>query len=445
MKKFDVIVLGGGTTGLAAAALAVSKNKKVAVIESGVLGGTCLNRGCIPSKLLIHGGEILQDIKKAHYFGINVKYSLNFSKAMSHQRKIIIDARKQVEKNLKKIKNITIFKGKAKFVDKKTIAIRQQKITAPKIIIAAGGTPSAPPIKGLEKIKVLTSDNVWYLTKQPKSIALIGGGYISIEFAYFFVSYGTKVYVVNRRDKILGREDSEVRDEVEEGLKGLGVIFLYNCSSKTVKKKGNKVQITFDNNKKLTVDAVMINAGRKPNTKSLAVEKAGITTNKRGYIEVNKYLETNIKGIYAIGDINGLAPFAHTGKAEAKIAINNLYARNKKMEYTISPYAIFTYPQVGAVGLSEEEVKEKKLKHKIVYSYFENVGKAKIIKETKGFVKIIFSPKGKILGARIVGPHAAELIHELIAIMNAPGNHEEILYKTIHIHPTLAEIMRDLA
>ena len=441
MKQFDVIVIGGGTTGLTAASEAVSKRKKVAVIEPGVLGGTCLNRGCIPSKLLIHGAELLQEINHAKDFGINVSYTINFAKAMRHQRSTITAAQRKIVQNLKKIKNMTIFKAKAKFVDKKILQVGKQKITAPKIIIAIGGTPFVP--KDMENIKPLTSDNVWFLKKQPKSIALIGGGYISAEFAYFFAGYGTKVYVINRGDSILRREDKEVVEEVENGLKELGVTFLYNRKTKTARKKGKQIELRFAN-KKLTVDAVMVNAGRRPNTNFLDVKKANIKTDKRNFIKVNKQLETNVKGIYAIGDINGLAPFAHTGKAEAKIAVNNMFTKNKKMDYTASPYAIFTYPQVGAVGLTEEEVKKKKLKHKIVYNSFANVGKARIIKETKGFVKIIFSKKGKILGARIVGPYAAELIHEIIAVMNAPGNHEEILKKTIHIHPTVSEVMRDL-
>jgi len=436
--KFDLIIIGGGTSGLAAAAIAAFKRKKVAVIESGVLGGTCLNRGCIPSKLLIHGAELLQEINHAKDFGISVKYKINFAKAMQHQRKTITTAQRKLVQNLKQIKNIKIYKGKATFVDKKIIQIGNKKLTAPKILIAVGGTPFIP--KDLENIKPLTSDDVWYLTKQPKTIVLIGGGYISIEFAYFFAGYGSKVYVINRGDRILRREDKEVVKEVVKGLKELGVTFLYNCKTKKAKKKGKKIELTFDNNKKLIVNEIMINAGRKPNT--LSLDKTNIKTDKRGFIKVNKYLETNVKGVYAIGDINGLAPFAHTGKAEAKIAVNNMFSKNKKMNYTASPYAIFTYPQVSAVGLSEEEL--KKVKHKTVYAYFKNVGKAKIIKETKGFVKIMFSPKGKILGARIVGPYAAELIHEIIAVMNAPGNHEEILKNTIHIHPTVSEVMRDL-
>lgn len=443
MKKFDLIIIGGGTTGLAAAVVAAQIKKKVAVIEPGVLGGTCLNRGCIPSKLLIHGAEIIQELQHASDFGINVKYALDFGKAMRHQRKTIKEGRQQLEKNLKRIKNITVFRKKARFVDNKTVVVGTTKITAKKIVIAVGGTPFAPPIKGLDKVKYFTSDNIWYLTKQPKSIALIGGGYISIEFAYFFAGYGTKVYVINRRDKMLSREDREVAEEVASGLKELGVKFLYNCATKTVKKKGNKIQLQFDKGK-LIVDAIMINAGRSPNSKSLKLEDAGIKVTDRGFVPVNKYLQTNIPHVYAIGDINAVHPFAHTGKVEAKIAIHNMFGKRKKIDYTASPYAIFSYPQVGGVGVTEEEVKKNKVKHHIVYSYFENVGKARIIKETRGFVKIIFSQQGKILGARIVGPHAAELIHEIIAIMNTSGNHEQILKNTIHIHPTLSEVMRDL-
>ena len=444
MKKYDLIVLGGGTTGLAAAAIAAGKNKKVAVVEPGVLGGTCLNRGCIPSKLLIHGAEILQDMKHAADFGINVQYSVDFGKAMRHQRKTIAVARKQVGTNLKHIKNITVIRKKAQFIDNKTIVVGNQKITAPKILIAAGGTPFVPSIPGIEKVKPLTSDNVWSLTKQPKSIALIGGGYISIEFAYFFAGYGTKVYVINRGDKILGREDPEVAKEIEAGLKELGVEFYYHCSTKTVTKKASKIQLHL-NEGNLTVDALMINTGRKPNTKSLQLGNAGIKMDRRGFIPVNSYVQTKVPNIYAIGDINGLAPFAHTGKMEGKVAINNMFNRKKKkMNYAANPYAVFSYPQIGAVGLTEEQVKKKKIKHKTVYAYFEDVGKARIIKEPRGFVKITFSTKGKLLGARIVGPQAAELIHELVAIMNAPGNHEQILKNTIHIHPTLSEVMRDL-
>ena len=470
-KTYDLIIIGAGTTGLRACVDAANLGKKVAVVENRIVGGTCLNRGCIPSKLLIYGAEILQTLKHANKFGINIKSNkpqISFQQAMLHQRNVINSAQKSAEKNITNLKNVDVYKGDAKFLNKNSIEIFHRKlnkyneddvkveiIKSKNIIIATGGNPITSNIKGIENLKkginLFDSDNIWFAKKQPTSIVLLGGGYISMEFAFFFAMYGTKVYVINRSERILGREDTEVAKCVEENIKKLGVEIIFNNEIKIISKRGSKFIFNL-NNKNIVADALMINAGRHPNSQDLGLERVGIKLDAHDFVKVNDYLQTNVSNIYAIGDVNGLAQFAHTGKYEAEISVNNVFSKSnknkskkvKQKSIFHTPYAVFTYPQIGAVGMCEDELIEKKIKYTKLFATNALNGKHKIIKEPEGFVKAMFDKSGKLLGARIVGHNASELIHEFIVLINSEGNHMETLKKSIHIHPTLSESVENL-
>ena len=338
---------------------------------------------------------------------------------------------------------ITIVRGTASFVDKNTIKVNDKTYQGKFIMIATGGEPFIPKIKGDDKVKLLDSTTALMLKKKPNTIILVGGGYISIEFAFFFVAYGCKTILIYRGNRILKNEDPEITEVLQKSLEKIGVNFFLETDTLEVGKKGRRKYMRIKTKKKtqdLVCDEIMFNTGRKPNTEMLNLEAVGIKS-ENGYVLTNPFLQTNVSNIYAIGDVNGKEQFAHTGKVEACIAVNNMFGNKKEvMDYHASPYAIFTYPQIGGVGIDEPTAIEKKIPYDVEYAYFSQNGKAKILYETDGFVKLVFDKKGKLIGARIIGPQAAEIIHEFIVLMNTEGNHREILHKTIHIHPTLSEV-----
>ena len=417
------------------------------MIENNVIAGTCLNRGCIPTKLLIHGAELLQELKHGKKFGIMGNFTPDFEQAMEHQRSVITEAQSKAEKNLRSFKKITIIKGTASFIDKNTIKVNNKDYQGRYIIIATGGEPQIPKVKGEDQVTLLDSTSALQLTKKPETVVLVGGGYISIEFAFFFAMYGCKTILVYRGERILKNEDPEITEVLQKNLEKIGIQFFLETEVLEVGKKGARKYIKIKTKKRtedLICDEIMFNTGRKPNTEMLHLEKIGIKTDK-GNIPTNVYLQTNISHIYAIGDVNGKELFAHTGKREAKVAIQNIFGKKKiKMDYHAAPYAVFTYPQIGGVGIDEQTAKARKIPYEVERAYFSQNGKAKILYEPEGFVKLVFSKKGKLLGARIIGAQAAELIHEFILLMNVPGNQREIIHETIHIHPTLSEVSEHL-
>lgn len=427
--KYDLIIIGGGTAGLRA--LSYAENKKVAIIEKGVLGGTCLLRGCIPSKILIERARIISKINKGNEFRIKTRYKADILKALQDQREIVKNAQKQVEKNATKLAKI--YRGEAKFIGKNKIKVNDELLEGKKIIICTGSKPFVPSFHGLNSVDYFTSDTIFSLNYRPKKVLMIGGGYISLEFAYFFKTFGIDVTIIEKLDSIIKYNDEEVRKYMWDSLEEQGIKISCCSEIKEIYQRGKKKYIALKDGRIFDGDLLMINTGRKNNL-DLDLEKAEIKFDKS--IKVNDYLEA-AKNIYAIGDVNGKWGLAHTAKYEAEIVVNNAFGKKKKAKYLV-PSAIFTYPEVASVGMTEQQVKNKKIKYDVMKSDLSMNGKAKIMKET-GFVKIIHDKKGRILGAHVVGPNAAILVHEYVALMFKNGTIND-LYGMIHIHPTLNEL-----
>ena len=440
MQKFDLIVIGAGS-GLDVMSAAASKGWNVAIVEEGPMGGTCLNRGCIPSKILIHSADVMQLIKKAGEFGIKVgKVSVDFKKVMARARTVDEEAA-QIESSIRKAKNITLFKERASFTGPKTLKVKSGEITADKIVIAAGTRPSAPPLEGLERVPFMSSDEALKAGKLPKELIIIGGGYIACELAHFFGSMGSKITILQRNVRLLPDEDEEISQKFTE-LFSKQYKVLLGFSAKKVEKKGGRVRVYGPDGQFLEGTDLLIATGRVPNTDILAAEKTGVAINKYGFVECNEFMETNVPGIWVLGDIAGKYLFKHSANLEAEIVTNNILnpSNRQKADYTAMPHAVFSHPQVAGVGAREQDLKGED--YLVGYYKYEQTGMGEALAEKDGFVKFITDYKGKILGCHIMGPEASSLIHEVLVSMKAGRSHVNDIINTVHIHPALSEVVQ---
>ncbi len=439
MKEYGLIVIGAGS-GLDVAA-AASRKWKVALVEEGPLGGTCLNRGCIPTKILAHIAEVIDTISSAHKFGISVESAeVDFLKAMSQSWVVDREAAK-IEEGVKTNPNIDLYKGRAEFIDEHTIAVGEKEIRGERIVIAAGTRPAVPPIKGLEEVPYMTSREILRINYLPRELAVVGGGYIGVELGNFFRAVGSKVKVLQRRDVLVPHEDKDVARFFTEKFSALHEVFL-NFSTEEVEKKGEKVLLHSKDGRVVEATDLLVATGRKPNTDILKVERAGVKVNERGFVVCDQRMRTNKEHIWALGDIVGRYQFKHVANEEAVCVIRNLFGRECEMDYRAVPHAIFSTPQVAGVGKTEQELEGGNY---LVGKYnYENTGMGLALKE-EGFVKMLCDYEGNILGCHIVGPHASLLIHEvLVSLRSGSGNVKDLL-NTIHIHPALNEVVQRAA
>lgn len=444
MDKFDLIVIGSGS-GLDVANAAAKGGMKVAIIEKDRMGGTCLNRGCIPSKLLIHSADVMETIRTADTFGIIVgKVSVSFEKIIRRTNGIIDPDSEGIRNAFEGIDNPILFHSECKFIEPKQIAVAGKTLTAEKILIASGTRPGVPQIEGLEGSGFITSDEALRIEKQPEVLTIIGGGYIACELGHFFGALGTKVNIIQRRGVLLANEDEEVAKKFTEVFsKRYSTYTNHNPTSVSKRNDNFVVRATNNQGKQVEIesDQLLVATGRVPNSDTLDIEKAGVKTDKKGFIEVDDYLETNVKGIFALGDAVGRYMFKHSANHEAQYAYNNM-TRQKKIpvDYTAMPHAVFASPQVAGVGYKEQELREKGLHYsKAVYQYI-NTAMGEAREDRDGFVKFLVGHDRKILGCHIIGSDASVLIHEVLVVMKMGGTIDHIA-NTVHIHPALSEVV----
>lgn len=449
IKKFDLIVIGSGA-GLEVASAAAQSGMKVAIVEKSNMGGTCLNRGCIPSKLLLHSADVAEIIKNAHLFGIRVdKFSIDFQKIVERVVGIVDSDSSDIRKSLDGTENPKLFPSECKFVDDKILLVGKEKITSNTILIAAGTRPRIPNIKGLDTTNYVTSDEALRLGKQPQILTIVGGGFIAAELGHFFGSLGTQINIIHHSKYLLPNEDEEISKKFTEIFSKKYNVYL-DCTPNLVSKKKGKFVISFKrsgSSKYLEIesDQLLIATGRVPNSDILNLPKTGIELNDEGYIQVDGSLSTNIEGIFALGDIIGRHQFRHSANLEAQYVFYNIFNRKKKIQvdYSAMPHAIFSSPQVAAVGYNEQELREigNMNYEKSIYRYIDTaMGRA--LEDTEGFVKFLVNKDNrKILGCHIIGSQASILIHEvLVAIKSGDGTIDNIS-KTVHVHPALSEVV----
>jgi dihydrolipoamide dehydrogenase len=454
LQEFDLIVIGTGS-GLNVANVVSQHGLRVAIIEKDRMGGTCLNNGCIPSKLLIHSADVAETIKRASLFGIKVDgYAIEFEKIVQRVNSIIDSDSEGIRNAFEAVDNPKLFPKECKFIGPKTITIVGEDshsiITAEKILIAAGARPRIPNIKGLEGTGYLTSDEALRLKKEPHTLTIIGGGYIACELAHFFGALGTKINIIQRKKFLIPNEDEEVSQKFTEIFSKKYNIYV-SYETEYVSRENNEFHVvakedTSGKSLELVSDQLLIAAGRISNSDTLDLEKTGVRVGEKGYIKTDRFLETDVNGIFALGDIIGRYLFKHTANHEAKYASNNILHPDKKIpvNYAAMPHAIFSSPQVAGVGFTEQQLKKEGIEYqKSVYSYI-NTAMGLALEDRDGFVKFLVDKmNGKILGCHIIGSQASILIHEVLVAMRADDNGGTIdnIRKTVHIHPALSEVV----
>lgn len=448
--KVDLAVLGGGPGGYVASIRASKMGLKTAVIERDYLGGVCLNCGCIPTKTLYHVAFILNEIKKAKDFGIDVSEpKLDFKKTMARKDQIIEMQRKGLQSHFKK-NNIELIKGSGRIIARDRVAVRtldsqEIEVEAKNIIIATGSSAANVKPFDLSEKGVVDNAGILSIEEIPKSLLIIGGGVIGSEFANIFSSLGTKVTIIELLPRILSTEDEDVSKVIYNVFRKKGIEIFTDTIVEKVEKSGDDFICTASGGNKITADKVLISVGRRPNSSDIGIEKAGVEVDQKGYIKVDSHLRTNVRGIYAVGDVIGGLQLAHVASEEGKIAAENIAGKNKEMDYSVVPWAVFTSPEIGTVGINEAQARKKNIKVCTGIFPFSSSGKAYISGETEGFIKVVTdSETGEILGAQMVGPRATELVHEIAVAMKGEILVDDLV-STIHAHPTFSESVLEAA
>ena len=452
-EKFDVTVIGGGPAGYVCAIRLSQLGLKTACVESrGSLGGTCLNIGCIPSKSLLNMSESFHRAKNFSDIGIETgEIKLNLEKMMSNKDSSVSTLTKGVEFLFKKNK-VTYIKGVGSFNEKNEILVKNDKseikIKTDKTIISTGSEPLSLPGIDFDEKKILSSTGALSISKLPKKMVVVGGGYIGLEMGSVWSRLGTEVHVIEYLDHITPGLDKEISNEFMKILKKQNIKFELNTKVERITKNDQGVVIETtnkDSKNKIEADVVLISVGRKPYTDKLNLEKIGVNLDKKGKIKVNKNFETSVKNIYAIGDVIDGPMLAHKAEEEG-IAVAELIAgQSGHVNYDVIPGVIYTSPEVAYVGKNEEELKEKKINFKVGKFPFMANSRAKAINEPEGFVKILAESKtDRVLGVHIIGPHAGEMIAEMSVAMEFGASSEDIA-RTCHAHPTFSEAIKEAA
>lgn len=441
---YEVLVIGGGPGGYVAAIKAAQMGKKTGIIEKEKFGGTCLNVGCIPTKALLRSAESLHEVKESGKYGV---IDLDVSTVKLDMKKVqtrkvsVVNQLVEGVKGLLKGNGVTVINGYGVLINSNTVIVDGKKITSDAIIIATGSVSKSLNIPIDASMEILTSTEALDLDYIPKDMAIIGGGVIGIEFAYFLASIGTKVTVIEFLDRILPMVDEEITDQVVKMLNGMGVVIHTSAKVEQITKKS----VVFEKEgKKQEVEAtkVLMAVGRGPDLSSIDAEKLGIKTT-RGAIATDQFLKTSVPNVYAIGDVNGKAMLAHTASMEGIVAIENICGHKSVMEYDKIPSAIYIQPEVACVGLTEKEAREKFGNVKVgKFPMFAN-GKAKVAGEEHGIIKVILEPKyNEIVGVHMYCIHATDMISEAVVAMKLEATGEEVAM-SIHPHPTVSEAIHE--
>ena len=455
--SYDVIVLGGGPGGYVAAIRAAQLGQKVAVVEREALGGVCLNWGCIPTKSLLRNAELASILTgEAKEFGFSFD-NLKLDYAVAHKRsRQVSDRLVRGIGFLFKKNNITQIAGTGKLIGPKQIKVEPsgQTLEGKKIIIATGARPRSLPGMVVDGQKIITSRQALELTTAPKRLVVVGAGAIGMEFAYVFRAYGAAVTVIEMLPHVLPLEDDETAAEVAKAFKKQGIVTLVNTRTEAVEPTADGVNVRVKDQgtgqeQTIAADMVLVAIGVAPNSDGIGLEAAGVQTDKRGFITINETMQTNVPGIYAVGDVTGKLLLAHVASAQGIVAAEHLAGHEtrpiKDADYAFMPRCTYCKPQVASLGYTEAQAKEKGYEVKIGKFPFIASGKALGLNEKEGFVKIIADAKyGEILGAHLVGPEVTELLPELALAHTWELTTEEIA-RTVHAHPTLSEALMEAA
>ncbi len=441
-----LIIIGGGSAAFAAAIQAHELEIKVTMINDGLpIGGTCVNVGCVPSKNLIRAAEELHRAQNGKFAGIKTNGIItDFKKITEQKRELVQTLRREKYINVvKDMENFNLIEGRAKLTSANTVAVNGEEIRGDAILIATGAKPAIPQIPGLQESGYLTNESAFELDEAPKDLIVIGGNYIGIENAQLFSRLGSKVTLLEMQPQIMPNEDSDVADEIRRHLENEGIEIYTNVMTKRVYKENNETVLDFSNDgnrKTIRASHLIIAAGRTANTSNMGLEETGLKLDERGFIQVDEYLQSNIEGIYAAGDVTGGYMFVYTAAYEGKLSVSNAFSEIKKeADYTALPWVIFSDPQVAGVGMDEKTAEEAGIDAETAILELSHVPRAIAARDTRGFIKLIRNKKtDQLIGARIVAPEGSELLMELAMAIKF-GIKVEQMKEMFHPYLTLSE------
>lgn len=444
MTTTDLIIIGAGPGGYETAIAAAREGMKVVLVEAEALGGTCLNEGCIPTKCLCRSAEIADLMKEAATFGVVAESGgINLVEVMKRKNEVVAQLAAGVA-SLLKSPGITLVQGKATFAGPHEVIVGEEHFSAPHIMIATGSSAKKLPIPGADLPGVVTSREMLQLEQIPKRLCVIGGGVVGMEFASVFRSFGSEVSVVEYAKEILPSFDRDIAKRLRTALKRKGITFNVGAAVTEISKVDGGYKVAFVSGNKegqVEADLVLMAVGRGPRLQHLGLDEIGMQYTSRGIV-VDENMQTNIEGVYAIGDVNGICPLAHAATAQGRCALYHILGKDGAPDLQLVPAAVFTVPEVAMVGHTEETASAAGLEYSIRKAFYRANGKSLSMGESEGIVKILVGPDGLLLGAHVLGAHAADLIHELALAMHTKMGVEQI-QSLIHAHPSLSEILHD--
>lgn len=444
---YDIAIIGGGPGGYVAAIRGAQLGAKVLLAEEREMGGTCLNRGCIPTKAMVHSATVYTEAKNGEELGLNFSnLSLDFAGVARHRDNVVATLVQGVG-GLMKGNGIEVVRQRARILGPGKVQVGERQVEARNIIIATGSAQGKPPIPGIDCAGVVDTDVILTAKTLPESILVLGGGVVGVEFASIMAAFGIKVILVEMLPGLLSTLDSELGKRLGICLRKAGVEIHTATKVSSIAQGPGGLSVELEGKKgsqQVVVEQVLLAAGRSPNFGGLDLDGLGVAYDRRTGIKVDETMATNVPGIWAIGDCVGNLMLAHVASHEGIVAVENIMGQEARMDYRVVPSCVFTNPEVASVGLSEDEVKEQGLAYKVAKFPFMANGKALAQKATDGMVKIVAADDGEILGVHILGPHASDLIAEASIAVHQRLKAEELVH-IIHAHPTLAEAVAEAA
>lgn len=446
---YDVVIVGGGPGGYVAAIRGAQLGLSVALVEKDQVGGTCLNRGCIPTKALAHTAEVMEAAKRGAELGLAIpEVGIDFARVMSRKDRVTARLRGGVSLLLKRRK-VDVVRGEGRLAGPGTVEATSAdgssvRVEARNVLIATGSEPVAPRIFGHDGVNVITSEEVLKLTSMPASLLIIGAGVIGCEFASIFRSFGSEVTLVDIMPNILPMVDDDAAAAVRASFQKRGIAIHTGAKITGVHVVDGMVEAATESGDVFRAERAVLSVGRRPFTGGVGAADVGIELGRAGEIIVDSHMRTNVPGVWAIGDVTGKMQLAHVASAQGMVAAANIAGGNREMDYFAVPNCIFTSPEVAAVGVTERGAQESGIEHKIGKFPFVACGKAVAMGESEGFVKVIADAAGRVIGGTVVGPHASDLIAEITLAVSRGLKLDDVAH-TIHAHPTLAEAVCESA
>lgn len=445
--KFGAIIIGTGQSGPSLAQRMTEEGLKTAIIERKLFGGTCVNVGCIPTKTLVASARAAYMARRGADFGITIggPISVDMKQVKARKDGVVRQSNEGVTKWLKGMDKLTVFEGHGTLESAKRVRVNGDLLEADRIVLNVGARAVVPDMPGVDEIDYLTNSSIMDVDFLPEHLVVIGGSYVGLEFAQMYRRFGSRVTVVQRGPRLIEREDEDVSAAVKDILEKEGVDVRLDAECTGFEKRGDEIAVTADckeDGDEIVGSHVLLAVGRKPNTDDLGLDKAGVQTDERGYVKVDDQLQTNVPGIWAIGDVNGRGAFTHTSYNDYEILAANLFDNDpRRISDRILTYGLFIDPPLGRAGMTEKQAKDSGREVLVAKMQMSRVGRARERSETQGFMKILVDAKSKrILGACVLGIGGDEIVHSVLDLMYADAPYT-VIQRAVHIHPTVTELI----